>query len=170
MARVHVIGFGNRYQGDDGFGPAVCRLLQARPLPRDVRVFDAGTAGLNALSCFEGCARAIVLDAVGGPGPAGRLLRLSPDDPLPPARAFSAHALGLDHLLRVLPLALDRVPALEIIGAVVDNIRPFGLELSPPLAEAAARAVDLICRAVGAHPAVEPSPLDADRRACASST
>ena len=50
---LHVVCFGNVWQGDDGFGMHVFRrLCEMRGLPPQVKVFDAGTAGLSALDVF----------------------------------------------------------------------------------------------------------------------
>ena len=78
--RIHVICFGNELHGDDGFGPAVHAHLAAAPLPAHVRLMRADIAGLAAIGCFEGCAQAIVVDALRGFGPAGSLHALDPAD------------------------------------------------------------------------------------------
>ena len=60
---LHVICFGNLWEGDDGFGIHVFRRLNERPgLPRQVRLFDAGIAGLGALGYFERCQKAAIVD------------------------------------------------------------------------------------------------------------
>ena len=56
---THVVCFGNAWHGDDGFGQHVLRRL-----PAGIPAFDAGTAGLNALGYFEGCDKAVIVDAV----------------------------------------------------------------------------------------------------------
>ena len=83
---LHVICFGNLWQGDDGFGIHVFRRLRERPgLPRQVKLFDAGIAGLGALGYFEGCRKAVIVDALKTGGRVGRVRRLRLDD-LDPAR------------------------------------------------------------------------------------
>jgi Ni,Fe-hydrogenase maturation factor len=58
-AVTHVVCFGSAWHGDDGFGLHVYgRLREVEALPRGSRIFEAGTAGLDALACFERCARA----------------------------------------------------------------------------------------------------------------
>jgi len=153
--RIHVIGFGNLYQGDDGFGPHVCRHLRVEPLPAGVRVHDAGTSGLHALALFEDCELAIVVDAIGGRTP-GSVRRLAPSDALPPARGMSTHELGANHLLEVLPLALDEVPEIVIFGAEVAAVQPFTDELSPPLRRAAVRVAQLVRQEIGGRLRVAP--------------
>jgi hydrogenase maturation protease len=61
----HIICFGNLLLGDDGFGIHVFRRLkEGWVLPRHVRVFEGGVAGLQALPYFENCRKAIVVDAL----------------------------------------------------------------------------------------------------------
>ena len=66
-----------------------------RRLPPGVRAFDAGTAGLNALGYFEGCAKAVIVDAVRTGARPGTLHRLLPADLESPARELSLHELGV---------------------------------------------------------------------------
>ncbi len=61
---VHVVCFGNVWQGDDGFGIHVFRrLCGRRSLPPQVKVFEAGTAGLDALVYFDNCRKAVIVEA-----------------------------------------------------------------------------------------------------------
>ena len=94
---VHVICFGNPWHGDDGFGQHVFRRL-----PPGVTAFDAGTAGLNALGYFEGCAKAVIVDAVRTGARAGTLHRLVPSDLEIPSGEFSLHELGVSTVLAAL--------------------------------------------------------------------
>ena len=74
---LHVIGFGNLWQGDDGFGIHVLRRLGE--LPRHVKVFDGGIAGFGALGYFEACSKAVIVDALRTGGRVGRVRRLCVD-------------------------------------------------------------------------------------------
>lgn len=144
MARVHVLGFGNIYQGDDGFGPAVCAALAGEQLPPDVRVFDVGTTGLHALNLLEDCERAILVDAMASLGAPGSVHRLRPDDALIPGDPLSTHGLGLAHLLRVLPLVVGQPPELLLVCAEARELKAFSDRLSPEVRDAVPRAVSLI--------------------------
>ena len=74
----HIICFGNLWQGDDGFGIHVFRRLkEGCVLPRQVKVFEGGVAGLQALPYFEGCRKAIVVDALRSAGNLGVFIVLS---------------------------------------------------------------------------------------------
>lgn len=146
-ARVHILCFGNAWHGDDGFGLHVLRQLgEQRCLPPHVRAFEAGTAGLNALPLFEGCSKAVLVDAVRTGANIGRLHRMSLEDCVPNPHQQAMHGAGLEHLLAALGAAFTdgTVPELVLIGAEVGRIAPFTTTLSPPLAAAVARAVQLV--------------------------
>jgi hydrogenase maturation protease len=139
---VHVVCFGNALHGDDGFGQHVLRRLEQR----GVTAFDAGTAGLNALPYFEGCAKAIVVDAVRTGARVGAVHRLGVGDLDAPGRGLSLHDLGVGSLLA----ALRRSPEVVVIGAEVGEIRTFTDGLSAPLEAAVPRAVELVLREIRA--------------------
>lgn len=138
----HVICFGNDLHGDDGFGAAVCQRLAELPLPADVRVFAAGTRGLDALALFEDCDEAIVVDAGEPAGQPGRLgfpvaETLAEDSSLP------GHGAGVGYLLRALA-ALGQTPRLRIVTAEAAALTPFHTELSPEMQRAVEETVPLL--------------------------
>ena len=103
----HIICLGNLWRGDDGFGIHVFRRLnEGCLLPGNVRVIDGGVAGLQALPCFEGCRKAIVVDALTSAGKVGSVHRLELEDLCDPEAEFSLHNLGVNHLLKALPIYL----------------------------------------------------------------
>ncbi|MDP2431747.1 MAG: hydrogenase maturation protease [Pseudomonadota bacterium] len=138
----HLIGFGNDLHGDDGFGIAVCQRMAELPLPDDVRVFAAGTRGLDALALFEGCDEAIIIDAS---EPAGRPGHLAFPDPETCAEDSSlpGHGAGVGYLLRALS-ALGTPPHLRVIAAEAAALTPFHTELSPEMQGAVEETVALL--------------------------
>ena len=137
----HIICFGNLWQGDDGFGIHVFRRLKdGVVLPKSVRLFEGGVAGLNALAYFEGCRKAIIVDALKSAGEVASVHRLGMTDLSDPEPEFSLHSFGLNHLLRVLSFYPDRnaVPVIVVIGAVIVPDGRIFDRLSP----AAAASVD----------------------------
>ena len=73
MKRVVVAAFGNELRGDDGFGIAVLRRLEAsQRTQHHVTLLEVGTAGLRlAQELLTPCDRLIVIDAMtrgGTPG------------------------------------------------------------------------------------------------------
>jgi hydrogenase maturation protease len=153
-AGIHVVGVGNPWHGDDGFGcHVVRRLRESRVLPPSVALFDAGVAGLNALRCFEGCAKAVLVDAVRVGAPVGSVHRLVAGDLEPPGGELSLHELGPAGLLGAVSAACCDAPEIVLIGAQVGRIETFTDALSAPLRSAlpiAARMVVDECQPVDA--------------------
>lgn len=146
-AVTHVVCFGNAWHGDDGFGLHVYRRLrELEALPRGSRIFEAGTAGLDALAYFEGCARAVIVDAVRARGSVGTVHRLGVSDLERPGEEFGLHDLGVRSLLAALEAVSAEPPEIVVIGAEVGEIRPFSDRLSPPLQAAVPEAVRLVLR------------------------
>src|SRR5262245_56711666 len=148
---LHIVCFGNPWQGDDGFGTHVFRRLrELRGLTRRVKVFDGGIAGLDAVGYFEGCHKAVIVDAMRTGGRVGRVRRLRPEDLRSSGSELSLHAFGVEHLLTALPAMLGarEMPEVVLIGAEIGEVRWFGDELTPPLRAAICRAVRLVRREI----------------------
>jgi hydrogenase maturation protease len=142
---THIICFGNLWAGDDGVGIHLYQELCQQELPPTVRLFEAGLLGLSALGCFDGCHKAIVVDAVRGEEQAGTALRLTPEQlacHTPP----TAHGLGVDYLLRVLPIAFAGTPLPEVVmvGVAITSTRQADNTLSAPVEAAIPRAMAII--------------------------
>jgi hydrogenase maturation protease len=137
---VHVVCFGNAWHGDDGFGQHVLRRL-----PPGIWAFDAGTAGLNALGYFEGCEKAVIVDAVRTGAPVGTVHRLLPGDLESPGGELSLHELGVGTVLAAVP----EPPDIVIVGAEVGQVQPFTDRLSAPVEAAVPQAVELVLRECG---------------------
>lgn len=136
----HVIGFGNPLHGDDGFASAVCLRLQALPLAGDVRVFEVGTRGLDALGLLRGCDEAILIDAAMPAGMPGRVFSPAPQDVLM-ERGLSFHCAGVGYLLRALAALDEELPKVRIISAEAQGCEPFSMRLSAPMAAAVEQVV-----------------------------
>jgi len=146
---IHVVCFGNLWQGDDGFGIRVFqRLSGLRDWPPYAKVFEAGTAGLAALGYFEACRKVVIVDALKTGASPGCVLRLTRDEIEAHDEAFSLHQLGVNHLLAAMTGALGGgdVPEVVVIGAEAGEIHPFTDRLSPALEAAIDPAVNLIVR------------------------
>jgi hydrogenase maturation protease len=144
-AGVLVAGIGNIFQGDDGFGVEVARVLATRALPRGVTVADFGIRGVH-LACELMDSRyhtVILVDAMTRGGEPGTLYVLEPDPagaaeaPLP-----DAHGLTPDAVLAWVHRAGGTPPRVLIVGcepATVDD----SMGLSEPVARVVAAAADL---------------------------
>lgn len=155
---IHVICFGNLWQGDDGFGIRVFeRLRSRRDWPAHVKVFEAGTAGLAALDYFEGCSKAVIVDALKAGGAPGEVHRLTLDEIAVPDETYSLHNIGVNHLLAAMTAAFAGrdIPDVVVIGAEAGEIDPFTDRLSAALESALEPVVELIARECVIH--IKPS-------------
>jgi hydrogenase maturation protease len=148
--RTVVIGVGNRYRRDDGFGPAVVSLLSDQRLPG---VTLAGCDGepTRLIELWTGASLAIVVDAVRTrPARPGRVHRLSAYHPAVrhPGTAASSHGAGLGEAVE-LARVLDRLPVQLLLYAVETEQVGFGVGLSPKVADAAAQVAAEIAELVG---------------------
>jgi len=141
--RVSIVCIGNALHGDDGLGEAVWARLSAQSLPSHVRLAYQPFVGPAALAGFEDCEQVIVVDALSGFGAPGSVHAL-------PAAAIAdegspvGHGAGLGRWLAQLPMWLETVPAVEVVGAEVGRMQPFAAGLSAPVAA----AVESVCNQV----------------------
>ncbi|TRX03584.1 hydrogenase maturation protease [Candidatus Methylobacter oryzae] len=140
----HIVCFGNELHGDDGFGSYVyaqlCRLIW----PEDVKVFNAGISGLNALRFFDDCSRAILVDALVNFGNVGEVCLLRPEDLADRLQQPTGHGQGIPYLLEALNAIRNPLPDILIVGVEIAAVTPFSPGLSDKTAQAVAKTVQLI--------------------------
>ena len=152
--RVLVAGVGNVLRGDDGFGPAVVRAIEASGgPPAGVRLVEMGIGGIGLVhELMDGYDVLVLVDAVDRGGMPGSLYVLEPQVPdaatMPDLerRALAADlhqavpgpALIMARALGVLP------PVVRIVGCQPAETEDFATELSPPVARAVPDAVAAI--------------------------
>lgn len=148
--RVVVAAFGNELRGDDGFGIAVLRRLEATaPQSDHVRLLEIGTAGLRlAQELLTPCDRLIVVDAMMRGGPPGTVYVLEVDD-VPAARdvdmhlAVPARALSVAKALGALPTETF------LVGCEPADVEELTTELSASVRAAVAVAAAHVKRLIG---------------------
>ena len=139
-----VIGCGNANRCDDAAGIFVAQTLLAhlREHPRaDVRVFDAGTGGMDVMFQARGARRLIVVDAARTGAPPGAIVRV-PGSELAARHepGFSLHDFRWDHALAAgRRIFRDDFPADVTVYLIEAKELGFGLELSPVVHDAARR-------------------------------
>lgn len=134
-----VLCFGNELHGDDGFGPAVGRLLtdpDGTPLPPGWAVHQIGTRGLDALALLHDCDTAILIDAS---APQGRPGRLHEPASIGIEKA-DGHGTGLGWVLRALRAGDGPQPKLRLLCAEMSEVSMFHMHLSAAVAAAVAPA------------------------------
>ena len=139
-----IIGCGNLNRRDDGAGVVVARRLidglRARARP-DVRVFDAGTGGMDVMFQARGSDKLVVVDACRSGSEPGAVFRV-PGEEL--ARdyepAYSLHDFRWDHALqagrRIFGASFPSDVTVFLIEA---GQLDLGVELSDPVRQAAER-------------------------------
>jgi hydrogenase maturation protease len=143
-ARRVVLGVGNEYRRDDGFGPRVLTELSTlrerdhRLLDVDLRIGDGEPTRM--LDLWSGAGLAIVVDAVrAGPERAGQRIELEmpADGELPGPAAAGTHGVGLGATV-ALARALDRLPDRLVVLAVFGREFGFGAGLTASVEAAVA--------------------------------
>jgi hydrogenase maturation protease len=140
VVRRIVIGVGNEYRCDDGFGPLVVAALAAQrtgePALADVELRTSDGEPARLLDLWADADMAVVVDAVrdGGDTP-GRTYELVLDEVggLADNAVASSHGIGLGSTV-ALGRALDRLPRRLTVLAVSGRAFGFGVELTPQVA------------------------------------
>ncbi|MDO9140263.1 MAG: hydrogenase maturation protease [Methylobacter sp.] len=140
----HIICFGNELHGDDGFGTRVYAQLHRLSWPKNIEVFNAGVAGLNALRFLENCSQAILVDALVNFGNVGEICVLRPEDLADRPEQLTGHGLGLPYLLEALKVVRDPLPDILIVGVEIAAVSPFSSVLSDKTEQAVPKTVQLI--------------------------
>ena len=141
-----VIGCGNSNRCDDGVGVFVAQALQRRFQggPRnDVRVFDAGTGGMDVMFHARGASRLIVVDASNSGSEPGAIFEV-PGEELQREHApsYSLHDFRWDHALAAgRRIFREQFPTDVSVLLIEAQSLDFGLELSAPVRAAAERVI-----------------------------
>lgn len=136
-----VIGLGNDFRRDDGVGLRVAHDVEARGRP-GVRVVGVSEPA-ELLDIWRAAPLAIVVDAATGPAASVGRIRRWEAPGLETTIALSSHGLGLAQTF-ALGRALDRVPDRLVLFTVDVTDTTLGTGLTPQVAAAASRLVDLI--------------------------
>jgi hydrogenase maturation protease len=144
-----VLGMGNPILSDDGVGLLVAERLRSTSLPDDVEVLQSEVGGLRLLELVRGFTRVIIIDALKSPAESarepGEITRYEAKDFKGGHRYGSAHSIGLDTALEIGRRLGHPMPAEVVVYAIeAVDVETFGEELSPPVAEAAERVVEMI--------------------------
>jgi len=141
VTRTLVAGFGNVLRGDDGFGVAVIRRLEAETLPDGVRLLEVGTGGIHlAQELLSPYDHLIVVDAMARGGAPGSLYTLHVDD-VEAATEVDLHAAIPARALAIAK-ALGGLPRrVHLVGCEPLDVDELMADLSDPVKEAVEPAV-----------------------------
>jgi hydrogenase maturation protease len=116
--RAIVVGVGNILRGDDGFGVAVIKRLQAIPdVMARAKVIEVGIGGVHLVQeLMDGYDFLVIVDAVDRGGDPGRVYVLDLDVPALPTSAYEAWKVDLTDMHEAVPeKALALAQALGVL-------------------------------------------------------
>ncbi len=150
--KILIAGIGNKYMGDDGFGPRVIDALMRRNLPENVEARDVGLCGVTLAPDLNDYELVIFVDAVQKGGKPGTIYRSEikaeqveeskPEEAMN-SFTFSVHETRLEELLLFAKAIGTLPPATIVIGCEILEVT-LGESLSPEVDAAVQRATELI--------------------------
>ncbi|WP_263379447.1 hydrogenase maturation protease [Granulicella paludicola] len=153
MSPLCVIGLGNVFLGDDGFGPLAIETFRCEyEYPASVEVLDLGTPGLDLAPYLYDKKIVIVVDAVHSDASPGTLSIFHEEDflSLKAKLRITGHDPGLWDSLAHLRLAGHAPEELIIVG--VNPITcEFGEQVSFLIQDTASRAAEMIATSLAGH-------------------
>ena len=159
--RVVVAAFGNELRGDDGFGIAVLRRLEASQRARHsagVTFLEVGTAGLRlAQELLTPCDRLIVIDAMTRGGQPGTVYVLKVEE-VPAARDVDMHLAVLSRALSVAQALGALPPETFLVGCEPSDVDELTMELSDRVQAAVDVAANHVNALIGERDDERPSP------------
>lgn len=149
--RILVVGVGNIFLGDDGFGVEVAARLARRPIPEGVRVADFGIRGVHlAYELLEGYDLVILVDTVDSGDAPGTVTVLEPDPDNPGEVPPDAHDLDPVAVLGLLSDLGGSVGRLLVVGCEPADLSEQ-IGLSEPVAAAVDEAIEVVDDLVREH-------------------
>ncbi len=157
-----VIGCGNPNRSDDGVGVIVAQKLLAQSLPpgAPVKIFDAGTSGMDVLFQARGARKLIIIDASSSGSDPGAIFEV-PGAELEnrAAPSFTLHDFRWDHALYAgRRIWADDFPSDVSVFLIEAQTLAFGLELSPLIAAAAEKVTMRVAALIADYCQMESAP------------
>jgi hydrogenase maturation protease len=152
--RILVAAVGNQWLQDDGFGPAVAKVLLGQEMPKGVTVIDFGTGGLNlAYEVMAGYDALLLLDITRGGHEPGTLYTIEPDEEeidrqIAEGGTLDLHGMDPNSVLRFVKQVSGSLPPRVVVIAcepelVVEQVDEMDMGLSETVQSAIGRAVVL---------------------------
>ena len=148
-AQILVAGVGNSWMQDDGFGGEVVRVLKGRGEQPGVTIEDFGTGGLDlAYEVMRGYDALVLIDVTRGGGAPGTLYVLEPEEAeiaagIEDGEMIDPHAMDPQTVLRFVRAVSGWPGSVVVIACEPAEVEEPGMGLTPEVAAAVPRAVDL---------------------------
>ena len=145
--KIAIVGVGNILLKDEGIGVKVVKKLENEfSFPPDVVLIDGGTAGHHLVNMVADFDVIIVVDAVQGGETPGTIYRFTLDQiPFEVNTHLSLHQVGVLEALNQIKL-LGKEPEVTFIGIEPEDISPWGMDLSPVIAEKIPEIITLVMK------------------------
>jgi hydrogenase maturation protease len=148
-ARIVVIGVGNRFRRDDGFGPTLLDAI-AGDLPAHVVVSESDGEPARLIDMWADADLAVVVEAVRRGAAPGSIVDVDARDGLDGiergGQAMGSHSLGIAEAI-ALGLSMGRIPRrLRIVG-----VEPADLGYGEGLSDSVSRSLASATRRVLRH-------------------
>ncbi|MGB3903887.1 MAG: hydrogenase maturation protease [Anaerolineae bacterium] len=141
-----ILGLGNPILTDDAVGFVVAQEVRKRLDKGNVSVSEASVGGLSLLELVVGYDRVIMIDAIQtGSREPGAIHRFSADEFHGSVRSASTHDVSLASALELgYQLRMDIPKEIVIFGIEAADVDTFGEKLTPSVAAAVPRVVELV--------------------------
>jgi hydrogenase maturation protease len=164
-----IIGCGNSNRMDDAVGVVVANRLReyisSKPNP-NIRIFDAGTAGIDVMLQARGSQKLVIIDANQSNSEPGTVFKV-PGSELEnlPQPSYNLHDFRWDNALYAgRKIFKDEFPKDVTVYLIEAGDVSFGLELTPAVADAAEKVVAEIQERV-----IAPTATESERETMSSS-
>lgn len=151
---ILVAAVGNLWLGDDGFAGEVAKRLRLRDLPGDVAVADFGTGGLDlAYEVMRGYEALVLVDISRQGEQPGTLyvMEVEPDTieaGIEDGTQIDPHGMDPETVLRFVKATGGWPGRVVVVACEPEQVEQVGIGLSPPVAAAVDRAVELVVETV----------------------
>lgn len=153
--RILVVGVGNIFLGDDGFGVEVVRRLSQVDLPDRVRVVDYGIRGMHLAYDLAAADHdlTIMVDATAQGDPPGTVsvIELDLPEPTAPAALLDAHGMQPDVVLGLIAV-LGGQPGRVLLVGCEPAVLEHRMSLSPAVEQAVDTAVRVVVDLIDKYP------------------
>ena len=147
---INILGVGSTLMGDDGVGPAAVEALQARGMPANVQLHDAGLAVSDVLGRLDPDDPLIVIDALRAGGEPGSVYKARLED-LSLVEGPLTGCLSL-HELSVLPaLRIEALTGRPFTNVTVFALEPESIAWGQGLSTTVGNAIEKLIQAVLQH-------------------
>lgn len=143
---AHIIGIGNLTRRDDGIAIRIIQELENYKLPKNTKLTDLGTGGIDIISALEDWEIGIIIDAIDLPNlkPGDIIVFPIRDENIPEVKGLSS-THGFD-AITALKLAFNlneyNLPGkIFIIGIQIKEMSGLGLDLSKEVEESIPKVI-----------------------------